>query len=180
MTEKCSRRCMLGLLGSATGLLPAASSEAEVKAAMLYNFLKFVEWNPTAARPVDSVFVIGLFAGDSLAPVIERTVSGKLVLGRPVTVREIESVQAGKAVHVLFLRQGVPAVRELVQQLHKFGTLTVSDAPRFMEAGGVIQFTVVENRVRFMINQEAALKAGLKISSRLLALSVPGRGEGSQ
>jgi hypothetical protein len=49
--------------------------------------------------------------------------------------------------------------------------LTIGDAPGFAKRGGIINFTLEENRVRFEVNVEAAKNAVLTISSRLLALA---------
>jgi hypothetical protein len=47
----------------------------------------------------------------------------------------------------------------------------VSDMPRFAERGGMIQFILEENRVRFQVNLAAAQNAGLVLSSQLLKLA---------
>jgi hypothetical protein len=49
--------------------------------------------------------------------------------------------------------------------------LTVGETEDFAEDGGMIAFLVEENKIRFEINLEAADKAKLKISSKLLALA---------
>ena len=50
--------------------------------------------------------------------------------------------------------------------------LTVSDAAAFTEKGGIIQFKLIENKVRFRINADAASSAGLTVSSKLLSLAI--------
>jgi hypothetical protein len=62
-------------------------------------------------------------------------------------------------------------VPEILGSLQGFSVLTVSDIDGFAEEGGVIQFVIEEDRVRFVINLEAASRAKLKINSKLLALA---------
>jgi hypothetical protein len=56
----------------------------------------------------------------------------------------------------------------------------VGESEGFASAGGVIQFAIEKNRVRFLINAEAADTAGVKISSKLLALAAIVRGSSAR
>ncbi len=49
--------------------------------------------------------------------------------------------------------------------------MTVGDVKGFAQLGGIINFIIVKNKVRFEINMKAAEEAGLKISSKLLRLA---------
>jgi hypothetical protein len=53
----------------------------------------------------------------------------------------------------------------------KSGVLTVSDIPDFTNSGGMIQFVLLENKVRFQVNLTAAETAGLTLSSQLLKVA---------
>jgi hypothetical protein len=143
---------------------PAASLEYQVKAAFLFNFLKFVEWPPT---PADAPWVIGILGRDPFEGALEKTVRGKMVNGRPVEVRHFGKVNDVKNCNILFIggadfeRAGVP-----VQP----GLLTVGEAPGFLKAAGIVNFYIDDNRVHFQIRQELAHAAGLRVSSQLLKL----------
>jgi hypothetical protein len=155
---------MLSLLSP---LCPAESGdrlEYQVKAAFLFNFLKFVEW-PTAAG--DAPWVIGILGHDPFAGVLEDTVQGKMVSGRRVEVRRYIRPADVKDCNILFIgradfeRLGLPA---------QPGLLTVGEAPGFLKSGGMINFYLDENRVHFEIRPEVAHSAGLRVSSQLLKL----------
>jgi hypothetical protein len=60
---------------------------------------------------------------------------------------------------------------KILETLNKVAVLTVSDMPRFTERGGMIQFILEGNRVRFQVNLTAAQNAGLTLSSQLLKLA---------
>jgi len=68
-------------------------------------------------------------------------------------------------------RIGKGARDEIIQLVKWLPILTVGETPGFAEHGGVIRFTVEDNRVRFEVNVDAAHQADLNISSRLLTLA---------
>ena len=72
------------------------------------------------------------------------------------------------------------ALEETLRVLGRANILTVSDIEEFAERGGMIGFRIEEKRVRFSVNTEAADRAGLQISSRLLKLArlVPAKAKG--
>ena len=147
----------------------AAEGEYKVKAAMLYNFAKFVEW-PATSFGSDSR-IMYCIAGKSRLLETMLDLQGKLIKGRSVFVREIDRPADVSGCQVLFIAQPERArVSSYLQQTSNHPILTVSDLEQFAEAGGMIGFSENDNKIRFDINQEAARKQGLKISSHLLNL----------
>lgn len=146
---------------------PEDRLEYQVKAAFLFNFLKFVEWPSGAAS---SPWVIGVLGHDPFRELLGQTVHGKLVNGRPVEVRRYAKPADVKNCNILFIGRadseqlGVPA---------QPGLLTVGEAPGFLKSGGIINFYIEDNRVRFEIKPSAANAAGLHMSSQLLKLGKP-------
>jgi hypothetical protein len=138
--------------------------EYQVKAAFLFNFLKFVEW-PVAASDVP--WVIGILGHDPFAGALEDTVRGKIVNGRRVEVRHFPRAADVKDCNIIFIgradsqRLGMPS---------QPGLLTVGEAPEFLKSGGIINFYLDDNRVHFEIRPEVAHAAGLRVSSQLLKL----------
>lgn len=62
-------------------------------------------------------------------------------------------------------------VTDLAGRLRGRAVLLVGESEGFAASGGAIEFTIEDGRVRFIINPDAADRAGLKISSKLLALA---------
>jgi hypothetical protein len=141
-----------------------AALEYQVKAAFLFNFLKFVEW-PSAQQ--DAPWVIGVLGRDPFGDVLDKTVRGKLVNGRSVEVRRYATRGDVKNCNILFIgradfeRLGIPA---------QPGVLTVGEAPGFLKSGGIISFYIEENHVHFEIGPALARSAGLRVSAQLLKL----------
>ena len=75
--------------------------------------------------------------------------------------------------HILFISGSEKGrLPQILKQLNGRNVLTVGEMPGFTETGGMINFVLEGTKIRFQINNEAANSAGLKISSKLLNLSV--------
>ena len=147
--------------------------EYKVKGAFLYNFAKFVEWPATAFKTNDSPLVIGVLGDTRLPPDLEQAVEGRTVNGRPVVVRRSKRIEDLLEAHVLFISSSEQAdYGRIMRMLSGRGVLTVGESPEFLQKGGVINFVLRDNRVRFEIDRAAAEREGLKISSQLLKLAV--------
>jgi YfiR/HmsC-like len=157
-------------------LLPQASaqeiSEYQVKAAFLYNFTKFIDWPPLPGSPGKKPFEICVFGDDPFRGELENIVEGKSVNGQVLAVRHIKKVEDAQGCRIAFISSSEKGrLRPILNALRGAGVLTVGDTEGFAEMGGVINFTLVDNRVHFEINLEAANVQKLKISSRLLRLA---------
>lgn len=145
------------------------ASSADVKAAFLLNFSKFVEWPPEAAS---GPFVIGVLGDDAVADALRDLVGGKSVGGRPLVARRVVPKDNLAELHMLFI--GTSEAARLADVLRRTGSgsvLTVSDLDRFCQQGGIIEFRSERDRVRFEINLDQAERARLVINSKLLALA---------
>ena len=154
----------------------AASSEPQyrVKAAFLYNFAKYIEWPEHAFERSDSAMIIGVLGSDPFDGELDRAVRGKVLNGHPLVVRPVASLAEIKRCHILFLSTSESKrIGEILNAVDGTSVLTVSetDAGTFLRAGGMINFLIEQNNVRFEINNESAKRVGLKISSRLLSLA---------
>jgi hypothetical protein len=138
-----------------------------LKAAFLFNFLRFVEW-PQGARPAP---VLCVAAAEETASVLEEALTGKRVDGLEVRVRALSSPDPGGCA-IVFVPAGSTAAWPPVQQrISCRPVLAVGETPGFLEMGGSIALLPDGNRLRFDVNREAATCSGLRISSRLLSLA---------
>jgi hypothetical protein len=162
----------------------AQFKEYEVKAAFIYNFLKFVDWPEEKAASDKKEIVIGIVGEDPFGSATDifkdKTVGdNKVVLQRFEGIEQIERTadreqkfEMLKACHLLFICPSEQKrVQEIIKIIDKHSVLTVGDAEGFIESGGIINFLMEGNKIRFDINQAAAEKAGLKIRSQLLRLA---------
>lgn len=164
-----TRRFLAGLLlvAAAPSLTAAqeVSKEYRVKAAFLYNFVKYVEWPAHAAT---GPIVICVAGRNPFGNLLADTVRGETVAGRTLDARVILEPDAG--CHVMFVPSGANAAVYL-RSTRGTPTLTVGEASDFIEQGGLVRFYFDGGTVRFEINRETADRSGLRISSRLLQLA---------
>ena len=168
----CAAVCAVIGGAAETGADESLSLEYEVKAAFLFNFTKFVEWPPKVFPDANAPFIIGVLGEDPFGDALEKTLSGQVVKGRRVEIRRSRRPEELQNCHILFISQSEgEAIAGILDSLKGKSILTISDAEAFAGSGGIIGFIKQENKIRFEINTEAAAKAHLEISSKLLALS---------
>jgi uncharacterized protein DUF4154 len=149
-----------------------APTEYQVKAAYLFNFLKFVEWPGDPLADTHGRWVIGIVGENPFGDELTQIISGKTVQGHELQVRQFQPGEDLYACHILFIsaseKKRLPSV---LATLNASSVLTVADMDHFIEAGGMIQFVMEDKRVRFAIDVGAAGRARLKVSSKLLSLA---------
>ncbi|MFP5394092.1 MAG: YfiR family protein, partial [Gammaproteobacteria bacterium] len=161
----------LGTVGL-TGGAVAAPNEYEVKAAFLYKFLGYIEFPASAFAEPASPVVIGVVNADDLAAELARIVNGRTVMGRPVQVKVLKETDAPANVHLLFIGGADSSRARAMLRLAKDSPmLVVTEADDGLASGSVINFKIVDERVRFDVSLEAADKNSVKLSSRLLTVA---------
>jgi uncharacterized protein DUF4154 len=152
-----------------------ADVETRIKAAFIYNFARFVEWPARASPGPVRIAILG--HGDLAAP-LEEVIRGKTANGRSIEVTHISAATEMDCCEILVIeRSEAKHVGEIVEALAGKPVLTVCDGGNCLRDGVMIVFQMVDESVRFQINQEAAEHAGLKISSQLLKVAIPAGGK---
>jgi hypothetical protein len=151
----------------------AATLEYELKAAFLYNFVKFVEWPPDAFVGERSPLTLCVFGEDPFGGSLDGAVRGETLGERPLTIQRPDDLDELRDCQVLFVsRSERNRMAEVLARVEGAPVLTVGDADGFLRAGGMINFVLEENKVRFLINQTAAERGRLRISTKLLRLAL--------
>lgn len=150
----------------------SAPTEYQLKAAFLYNFAKFVDWPPHSFASAQSAFVICILGADPFGSAIDDTLRGKTVGDHAVLVqRDKEPVELRHCQIAFISSSEKRRLPEILAALQGANTLIVGDSDHFADSGGMIQLMLEQNHVRFAINTDAAESAGLRISSKLLAMA---------
>ncbi len=162
------------LLGAQNPRTQASTpTEYEVKAAYLYNFGRFVQWPANATAAGGDSFTICLLGEDPFGPALHATIAGETIGGRSVVAKRISGPQQGVNCRILFISSSEDhQLSDILAALDKASVLTVSDMPQFVRRGGMVQFILDGNRVRFEVNLTPAERAGLTLSSQLLKLAI--------
>jgi len=162
-----------GLLFTVSSVLAEQKpNEYQVEAVYLYNFGRFVEWPSRVAPTKSDVFTICVLGEDPFGRTLDATFAGATIENRSVVARRISSPNESADCQILFLSSSEASrLSKIIESLNKTAVLTVSDMPQFSQRGGMIQFVLEGNRVRFEVNLNATQKAGLTLSSELLKVA---------
>ncbi|HWQ88246.1 YfiR family protein [Brevundimonas sp.] len=175
-----ARRIPAGLGAAAWGLTllaaawPAAAQsrlEYSVKANYLVRFAAFVEWPPRVFSTPQAPVVICVVGRDPFGAALDTAARAQTAYGRPLAVRRPANAAAMAGCHIVYAGQGGGTAAAAAGQP---GVLLVTDGAA--SDRGAVHFVLSEGRVRFHIDQQAAARNGLTISSRLLNLALSVRG----
>ena len=142
----------------------AQPSEAAVKAAFLSKFPAYVGW--PAGRRAGEPVILCLVGRDPFGRTIDRAVRGQMIDGQPLQVKRLARPDDSAGCDLAFAANSAA-----LEAMRGKPVLTVTDA-RSSVRRGMIHFVVVQGRVRFHIDEAAAVRSGLTINSRLLALAL--------
>lgn len=148
---------------------PRAAGEYQVKAALIINLARFVEWPATAFADASARFNVCVIGVDPFGPALESVTEGRAVSGHPIAVRRLVAFEPG--CHVLFVSASeARRVPVILDQIRGQSVLSVGDDRDFLTQGGIVAFFKRGENVRFDISAEAAEGARLKVSARVMAL----------
>jgi hypothetical protein len=167
---------LVALLSSACAPVDRAQAEPpgeyQLKAAFLFNFAKFIDWPDKSFSSPQSPFIICILGTDPFGHAMDDVLQDKTIDNRPVTITHLKNVAQAKQCHMVFVSQSETThLTDILLQLRGARILLVGESDGFAAAGGTIQFVREDNHVRFWINPDAADRAGLKVSSKLLSLA---------
>jgi hypothetical protein len=148
-------------------------TEYEVQAAYLSNFGRFVEWPVRAGANERDPFYVCVLGQDPFGTLLDAALRGETIGGAPMAARRIASAADAANCRIVFINSTKDSeLKGILATLKNLKALTVSDTFDFTRQGGMIQFVLDGNRVRFEINLAAAQRAGLTLSSQLLKVAV--------
>ena len=162
----------LTLAISTTALAQREAEINKLKAAFIYQFANFVEWPEDTFESDNEPFVICIVGNDEIREVLRAAVRGKSVGNHPVRVQTSGGSGDLSNCQIAFIdeseRRNTP---DLIDRYMDQPILTVGDSEDFTKIGGIIHLYPQASKLRIEINVDAAKRAGLKISSKLLRLA---------
>lgn len=174
-----TRRGLLVGLALACLLRPGAALaqavgelEYAVKATYLYKFAPFVEW-PEGELAGDSSFDICIVGRDPFGDLLDDAVRGEQVRGQPIAVRRLPEIAGRSGCEIVFAGgSSAQSPAEILQAVAGEPVLTVTDVALGRSTKGIVHFVILDDRVRFEIDDQAAAENGLTISSKVLSLAL--------
>lgn len=148
------------------------SREYQIKAVFLFNFAQFVKWPSSSFIHADEPFRIGVLGDDPFDGFLDETVRGEKVAGHSLVIQRYDRVEDVQGCQILFIsRSESQRMGSILARLKGRNILTVGDTGEFIKSGGLIGFFMEENKIHFKINLQAAKRAHLSISSKVLRLA---------
>ena len=155
----------------------ASASAYQIEAVYLYDFSKFVAW-PARAGANNEPFSICVLGEDPFGAVLDATLSGESIQGSNLVAKRISKPENAAGCKIVFVSNSEETrLKEILTAFDGANILTVSDIPNFSQRGGMIQFVLEGDKVRFEVNVKNAENAGLTLSSDLLEVALAVRRE---
>lgn len=158
--------------GNCAGGEGAVRKEYQLKAAFIYNFTKFIEWPAECFPDANAPIVIAVADQSPCTAELGAVVKGRKVNERDLAIKTVTTLETAKGFHILF----IPATED--ERLEKWmeavrgkGVLVVGESEAFLKRGGMINFLLEEEKIRFEINMDQTEAARLKISAQLQKLA---------
>lgn len=163
---------MLAPAGRSFAADPQTLTEYQIKAGFFFNFTRFVEWPESAFATASSPILACVVGETQLTNLLIDVAAGKVVNGRAVSIRRVKPSDDLRVCNLLFISAAEQRrTAEILGSVKRINTLTVGETPGFAQAGGMINFSIQENKVKLELNLDTTTRAGLKVNSKLIAVS---------
>jgi hypothetical protein len=147
------------------------AEESNLKAAFIYNFTRFVEWEPTEVP--NEFFIIGVFGTSSIDNPLEEISKTRTVNSKKIIIKHFEKIEDIDKCNILFIPKNVKTpLEELLKKTENKNVLVISEKQGYASKGASINFVIIDNKLKFEANVKAINSAGLKVSAQLLKLAI--------
>jgi len=160
-----------GCVGPCLAQSDVQAAEYKVKAAFLYKFASYIEWPSQVFERPESPIVIGVAGADALGDELAEVITGRSIGGRPVEVRKVRRGASLNGLHILFVGRSDRGSSDVLASAKGRPVLTVTESEDAFALGSMINFVIVDDRVRFDVALREAEIANLKVSARLLRVA---------
>lgn len=167
-TATLSLTCLICLL--LCGKAVAQEAKYKYHPVYIYNITKYVLW-PESKKSGD--FVIGMLGNSPLGKELDLMARSKTIGGQKLTIKRFTSIESATYCHILF----VPAdyeesFEQIVQKFKGESTMLITEKKGMIAKGSALNFVMLEDKLKFEINEKATAAAGLKVSKELSDLAI--------
>lgn len=139
------------------------SNEYAVKAGFILNFLRLTTFPSNPSGPL----VLCVCGPDQLAADFA-PLSGISIEQRDLKIEHRCEVKKPSCSAVFISRDREALVGSILNDVQSSSILSIGETSSFSKGGGIITFFEEEGKIRFSVNQSAALSASLRFSAQLL------------
>jgi hypothetical protein len=142
----------------------------EIHSAMLYNFIKYVQW-PNEGEGGE--FIVGVLGEDDVFNTLKLWYDGKPKGGKKYLIKKLTSPTEVPGCAVVYLGKGKSGQFDQIKgSISGKPVLTITNNNGIAEKGSCINFKVVEGKLKFEMNQSTFSSANLKVSSQLSSMAI--------
>ncbi len=147
------------------------TQEKKFHAVFIYNFYKDIEW-PPSYKGED--FVIGVLGNSPIIPLLQRMTRNRKVSGSyRFVIKKYNSLNEIGKCHMLFIPEGKSnLLPDVLKRLRGKSTLVITEKAGLGGQGSAINFVLINQRLKFELNESALKRANLKVSGTLRKLSI--------
>jgi hypothetical protein len=153
--------------------VPMINRESKIKAAYLYNFARYIQWPEDTFKNEKEPFCIGIVGTDPIKKNLEQLAKSKTINGRSLRVKQFTRPIEVQPCQILFISPSLKpeSQQQILRSMEGKNVLMVGQSDAFLDMGGVIDFVVRNNKVRLMVDLDAAQREKLKFSAKLLRVA---------
>lgn len=141
----------------------------EIHAAMIYNFLKYIQW------PEDNGgdFIVGVLGEDNVFNTLKNYYDGKPKGTKKYSIRKLADASEAVSCQVVYIGKNKSKEFENVKNaIVGKSILTITDSFNLGKKGSCINFKVIEDKLKFEINQASMTGASLKVAGQLSSMAI--------
>ena len=142
----------------------------EIHAAMLYNFIKYVQW-PNESDGGE--FVVGVIGDENVFNTLKAWYDGKPKGTKKYVIKKLGSADEANSCQVVYVGRARNKDFEAIKNtVAGKSILTITDGNGMGEKGSSINFKVVDGKLKFELNQATVSSSNLKVSTQLSSMAI--------
>jgi len=146
-----------------------AEQEANLKAAFIYNFTKYIDWG---SYEHGNDFIIAVAGESPITQSLQEIARTSRVDDKIMIIKKVARPSDIDDCNILFITKECRYPLDFLLKKAGPGVLTISEEDGFAERGTAFNFVILNDRLKFEANLKAISSAGLKAGAQLLKLAI--------
>ena len=165
------RLVFLLLFVSAVNIVSAQERAThEIHSAMLYNFIKYIQW-PNESDPGD--FVVGVIGDENVFNTLKQWYDGKPKGSKKYVIKKLATAGEAGDCQVVYVGKSKNKDFESIKtSITGKSVLTITDGNGMAQKGSCINFKVIDGKLKFELNQAMVSTNNLKVSGQLSSMAI--------
>jgi hypothetical protein len=145
--------------------LSQVSSVSQAQSMFIYNFSRLIQW-PAGSNTGE--FIIGVIGDNDVYSSLSSFVANKKVGSQSIVVKKFDDPQSISRCQILFVGDSkISKFPEVINRIQGFNSLVITEKRGMINSGSAIDFILVEDKLKFVMNADNAVKYNLTVSKSL-------------